>query len=204
MALSQDQWFKKLKSWVPAWFFETPQYNEAVFFGIAKVIEKLEIVAEDHVRETYISQAVDGYLDEHGLERNLVKIKDELENTFRQRVKNLTNTTACPTLKEIVDTLLEVGESTIIEDHQAGVFFDREHFFDRGDILINPIYNAFSIVVDNQVHAPYSFFDREYFFDREDFIGLLVSKIELFEIIVENVNKSKALGTLYRLIERVA
>lgn len=203
MASNEEIWFQKLKGWVPQWFFEDEQFNVAHFRGIAKILNEIECMLEDHIRETFICQAVDGYLDEHGLERNLTRLGAELDTTFRERIKNLTNTTSCPSIKQIVDALLDVGESTIIEDFNASIFFDREIFLSRGELLIDPIYNTFSIVVDKQVHAPFSFYTRENFLDREDFIGLNESRLALFELIVEHVNKSKALGTLYRLIERL-
>jgi hypothetical protein len=204
MASSKELWYSKLKSWVPQWFFEEIEHNEAVFMGIAAVLEKLECSLDDHIRETYICQAVDGYLDEHGLERNITRISGEFDSQLRERIKNITNTTSCDIIKTVVDALLDVGESIILEDFNASIFFDREDaFYNRGDLLIDPIYNAFSIIVDNQKHAPYSFFDRENFYDREDFIGLNESQIALFELIVEHVNASKALGIAYRLVERV-
>ena len=204
MANNQELWFQKLKSWVPKWFFELEENNEAVFRGVAEILNKLECMADDHVLETFICLAEGGYLDEHGLERNVDRILNELDVTLRERVKNITNTTSCAVIKQLVDSLLDVGEATLLEDFDAGVYFDRDDYFDRGEVFISPIYNTFSIIVDNQVHAPYSFFDREYFADREDFIGLLVSRLELFELIVEHVNRTKALGIFYRLIERLA
>lgn len=203
MANNQDIWFDKLKSWVPQWFFEEEQFNVAVFQGIAKLLNEMECMLDNHIRETFLCQAVNGYLDEHGLERNLKRFLGELDTTFRERIKNLTNTTSCPAVKLIVDALLDVGESLIIEDFNGSLFFNRENFISRGEIMINPIYNTFSIIVDKQIHEPYSFYDRENFLDREDFIGLSESRLELFQLIVEHVNKSKSLGTLYRLIERL-
>lgn len=203
MAANKAIWLAKLKSWVPSWFFEEEVYGEAYFTGMAAILNELECMLDDHIKETYICQAEGGYLDEHGFERNLTRLTNELDVTLRERIKNLTNSTSCPTIKAIVDSLLEVGEATIIEDFEAGLFFDREDFLNRGGIMVAPIYNTFSIVVDKQVHPPYSFFDREYFMDREDFIGLQNSRLALFELIVEQVNRSKALGVAYRLIERL-
>lgn len=203
MASTQEEWFLKLKSWVPQWFFHEVENSEAIFYGIAKVLERMECELDNHVTETYICTASDGFLDEHGYERTVFRQPLEFDSTYAERIKNITNSTSCPTIKQIVDALLDVGECEIVEDFEAALFFDRETFFNRGQLMIEPIYNTFSVIVDKQVHAPYSFYDREYFTDREDFIGTNESSNELFNLIIQAVNDAKALGTLYRLVERV-
>lgn len=200
--MTKQQWYTTLVGWLPDWW-TTSGEDEAILWGMAAVLEKLEVAMDSHVSETYITQAGTGYLDEHGLERNLTRLSGELNPAFADRIRNITNTTNKPALKALVDALLDVGESTIVEDWEGGTFFNTEEFLNRGELLIDLIYNAFSIIVDNQVHAPYSFFTREYFCDREDFVGTNESSLELFQQIVEAVNRSKALGTVYRLIERV-
>lgn len=199
---TQEQWFQKLKSWVPSWFFNEEYYNEAVFYALAKVLEELEAKASEHQAETFITQADSGYLDEHGLERNLIRGDFELDPSFSERIRYITNSTSVPAIKRLVDALLAVGECVIVEDYNAGIYLDREVFMNRGNIFIDSIYNVFSIIMDKQVHAPYSFYSREYFCDREDFIGANDSSLELFQLIIEAVDKAKALGTLYRVIER--
>lgn len=201
---SQEDWYKKLKSFVPGWFFEEEeQINEAVFQGLAALFSELELRADEHQAETFILQADSGYLDEHGFERNLTRGDGELDPPFAERIRNIINTSNRPAIKALVDALLEVGESTVVEDFDHNLYFNRESFFNRGEIFIDAIYNVFSIIVDRQVHAPYSFYDREYFYTREDFIGTNESSLKLFELIVDAVNRAKALGTLYRLVERV-
>lgn len=201
--MTKAQWYTTLVGWLPSWWTVSGE-DEAILWGVAAVLEKLEGSLGEHIAETYILQAALGYLDEHGLERNLSRLSSELNPAFADRIRNIVNTTNRPALKALVDALLDVGESTIVEDYDAGTFFNTEDFMSRGELLITAIYNAFSIIVDNQVHAPYSFFTREDFCDREDFIGTNESSLELFQQIVEAVNAAKALGTVYRLIERVA
>lgn len=200
--ITQDEIFEKLKAAIPGHYFCEDGLNEAVFQGIAAVLHKVYTEAENHFNETFICNAVGGYLDEHGFERNLVREDGETTSNFQQRVKNLINTTSCDEIKRVVDALLDVGESTIIEDFNSNAFYSRDFYFNRSTILIEEIKDAFSIVVDNQVHEPYSFYSREYFFTREDFVGRLISSFELFELIVKTVNRNKACGTSYRLIER--
>ncbi len=204
IGFTQDQWYEKLKAALPAHYFcdEDPQNFDAIFQGIAAIFKRVGDTLDNHFKETFICQAVDGYLREHGKERSILRASGETTFSYSQRIKNITNTTSCPEIKRVVDALLDVGEATIVEDFNSGIFANRESFLSRGEILIITIKDTFSIIVDKQVHEPYSFYDREYFFTREDFIGRLESSLELFQIIVQTVNRNKACGTLYRVIER--
>lgn len=204
MASSKDQVFNRLSGFVPDWWYQGEEggINEAVFYGIAAMFEKLEIELDNHIKETYICQAEGAYLNEHGSERNLTRNTGEINANFADRIKNITNTTSCEEIKRVVDALLPVGEAVIQEDGENALFLDRESFLNRGEILIDPVEPAFSIIVDNQVHDPLSFLNREYFLNREDFIGQQNSSLELFQLVVDTVNKNKACGVRYRLIER--
>lgn len=199
---TQEQWFNKLRSFVPAWFFELEDNNVAIFQGIAKLLEAIDGVADDHQAQTFILQSEQAFTDEHGFERNLTRLTNEIDLLFAERIRNISNTTACQTLQEVVDALLPVGSAVIVEDFNSDVFVSREQFLNRGEILIEDLYNGFSIVVDSQIHAPYSFASREFFLDREDFMGTNESSSELFELIIDAINRSKALGTAYRVIEK--
>ncbi len=64
------------------------------------------------------------------------------------------------------------------------------------------MYNAFTILIDDQSPDPETFFSRNYFFN-DSFYGAGVDNDEIFRNIIEAVNTNKAYGTVYRLIERV-
>lgn len=200
---TQSEWYLKLRDWVPEWFFASEKYNDAQFQALAKVFSEIEVVLGNHFTETFICESHGAFMDEHGLERNITRFLNELDVTLCERIRNIVNTVNCPSLKGLVDGLLQVGEASIVDDFEASRYYNRELFFNRGDILIDPIYNVFSIIVPKQIHPPYSFYTRENFYNREDFIGTNESPFELFELIVETVNRAKALGTMYRLIERL-
>jgi hypothetical protein len=202
MATSKEQWLLKLKGWVQSWRFENPEYQQAVFNAIAKTLSDAEIFADSGVTETFIGEASGASLDLHGSERDVTRIEEELDPSYSIRIRNFTNYSNRPAIKTLVDSLLIVGECTISEDYDSGIFADRESFTDRGQLMVEEILNSFSIILDNQTHSPYSFLDREYFSDREDFIGTIESPVSLFNAIVAAVNKVKAFGTLYRVYER--
>lgn len=204
MALSQDQWFKKLKNWVPSWFFENEKYQVAYLKALAKVLSAVQTDVEATQAETFILTSSAPYLDLHGSERGTARVADELDGSYKVRVQSLGNNVNVPALKAIVDAILQVGECTIIEDFEGITFLNREVFFDRGELIIlEEIYNAFSIIIDNQRPEAMSYFNRENFMDRSDYITSLVTPDSVFNSIVQAVNDNKAYGFLYRVIERL-
>ncbi len=202
MAKSKAKWKEIWKSLVPNWYFENPDHQEAHVSGFAAMMNQLEQDIEDHVDETFITRAMGLFLETHGDERNIPKLVGEFDAQYAIRVQNLANQSNCPDLKDIIDKLLIAGEATISEDFGIGCFANRECFVNRGELLLDPIYNVFNVIVDKQVHEPYSFVDREFFANRGDFVGQAESSDFVFQLILEQVNNNKALGTLYRIIER--
>lgn len=204
---TQNQWFDKLKSFVPMQYTENEGLFTAVFYALAQALSAQGTVADEMVRDTFILLSRDGTLDTHGGERSIDRIVTffrELDPAYRIRVQNFFSQPNKFAIKAVIDKILVRGVSQIREDFESSIFFDRESFFNRGAILIDPaIINTFTILIDRQVHDPYSFFDREYFADRGDFLGLNDSSEEVFNLILQIVNNAAALGTLYRIIERL-
>ena len=205
MALTTDQWFAKLRSFVPDNIFEEEEFQKAHWRGIAAVLSQLQLDFDGHFNETFILQADTNVLNEHGAERSLSRTERESNITFADRVRNLTNQSNCPAIKSLVDTFLINGEATIMEPSSTKsnglAFANRGTFLNRKTAFAQISYNTFSILVDEQKHAPYSFLNREQFTNREDFVGSNESSDRVFDLIVEAVNDIKALGILYRVIE---
>lgn len=205
MALSKEQWLKKLKGFVPTWVFKGDGTSEAhaIFTGMASILELSQKDAEQHIDETLIDKATSEYVDLHGDERSVFKFDMESLAGFRERVKKIVNNSNVPALKKIVDALLIRGESTIIEHNNAsGNFLNRESFIDRNIIDYDVLYNAFTILIDFQIPEPTSFYGRESFLDREFLSGSSISSDTVFKNIIDAVNSNKVYGTVYRLIER--
>ncbi len=199
--LTKSQWKAKLNSFYPRWFFHTEENQDAFIEGVAAIFNQLDQDVSDHIDETFIQTSNDYYLDAHGGERKLERISGELDTQYRLRVRNMGNKTSKATIKEIVDSFLYTGESTILEDWNPTNYVNREAFVDRGTVIIDSIHNAFTILIDNQSHDPYFFVDREYFVDRSNYVGVSIPDEYLFNIISAAVDDAKALGTLYRIIE---
>lgn len=205
MAKTQAQWFEQLKSWVPEWFFEKEENNVAIMQALARILSESEADVADQKMQTYILEAGSPYLDLHGFERAVTRLIGELNPPYAKRIrlKSLVSQLSKPSLLSIINGLLIKGVASIREDFSGSIFSDREEFCNRGSIIIDPIENTFSILVDKQIRDPYSFADREFFCDRNNFVGDADSDDSVFELIVAAVSENKAFGALYRIIERM-
>ncbi len=204
MALSQNQWFEKLKRLVPSWVFEKKIENVAIFKGIAKVLEQAQLDADQHMAETFIDQATAEYVELQGSERSVDRFENEFLSSYRARVKQIVSSTNIPAIKALVDALLIRGESTIIEHtREVGSYLNRGSFLNRNIIDFDVLYNAFTILIDYQIPEATSFLNRETFLNREFLNGSSISSDSVFSNIIKTANKNKAYGTVYRLIERV-
>jgi hypothetical protein len=203
MALTKEQWFLKLKGWVPVWVLEDPQFQSAHFYALAKLLATLQAEMETQKALTYIGTASAPELDLHGSERSTPRISMELDGSYKVRIRSLANKVNKPALKQIVDDLLLVGECIIIEDYEGGSFYSREYFYNRGALTLEFIHNAFSVVFDNQRPEPFIYFNREGFLNRDAYTVSLNTPEAFFAAIVQAIGDNKALGTLYRVIERL-
>lgn len=201
MALNQDQWHEKLKGLVQSWVTQDEK-TTAIFRAIAKALSEQQIVYENHKEETFIDTGSIDYVKLHGEERSVDMLDGEGLSSYRQRVKTIVNQSNYPAIKALVDALLIRGECTIIEHHQASNFFGRSAFLNRNIIDFQVLYNAFTILIDYQIPEPTSFYNRGAFLNREFLNGSSVSSDTVFKNVIEAVNKNKAFGTVYRLIER--
>jgi hypothetical protein len=181
MALTQDQWYEKMKSWVPAWWFEQEKYNVAVFKAIAEVMSQVESDLEAHQGETFIAQAAGQFLDAHGDERSVERDSGELDALYSGRVRNMVSVANAPAIKSLVDALLLVGSCTIREHMYDSLFMSRDSFYSRREVYTSIFYDAFTIVVSNQ--------------------GVGAAADTMMAALARAVDEAKALGTLYRVTE---
>lgn len=204
MALTQAQWYKKLRGLVPTWVFERSQGQEAFFQAFAKVLTSTQETMEAQRAETFILQSSAPITDLHGQERDTPRLPGELDGLYKKRIRNLSNKVNPVDLKAIVDALLLTGECVIIEDYEGASFLDRESFLNRGQvILLSEIYNCFTVIFDNQKPQPFSYLDRENFISRDLYAVSLEAPEAFFDAIVRAVDDNKALGTLFRVVERL-
>lgn len=204
MALTQDQWYSKIKNLVQSWVTQD-ENSQAIFKAVAKAMSEQQAVAENHLIETYIDTGSDDFVALHGEERSIDRLSEEELPSYRSRVKTISNQSSIPAIKALVDALLVRGQCIIIEHHSPNNFLNREGFLDRLIIDFQVLYNAFTILIDDQTPDPKSFLNREFFADRVDVYGSVAgASDEVFQNVITAVNKNKAYGTVYRLIERAA
>jgi len=202
MALSREQWLSKIQTWVPTWFWEREQYNVAVFAALAATAASAQADAEGMVSETFLEEAAGAYLDLHGLERSVERVEDETDATYRPRIQNLISSTTKARIKEIVDKVLAEGECEVREGFQDLLFCDRDQYCDDDEPLIDQTFNFFLILVDRQAPDPLSFVDRSDYADRDTFASYDSGSSSVYERVVSAVNKTKALGVTYMIVER--
>jgi hypothetical protein len=211
MALTQAQWFAKLKSFVPGWKFDRDSEINApaVYQGTAQVLSEADGQNEYFIEQTFILTEENPYLALQGFERGLTQLPLESDAQFKDRVRNIKNITDLPDLQSLVDSQLIVGVSTFIEHFNAGPCLNRHSFLNRDEIFIEKHYNWFTVIVPPQKHPPYSFLDvgngeaNSTFGNRGFFAGsdttLPIGK--LLAVIDQILAANKAFGVAYRLYE---
>lgn len=201
---TKAEWSSKIKSWVPTWFYHEKTVESALIEGLARVFSEIDSDVSDEIAQTFIGKAVSGYLGMHGDERSVKKFADEFDADFRKRVRAaaVTSRANIPALQELLNKIVIRGKASINEDYESGLFFNRGCFLNRGSIAIVPIHNTFTVVVDKQVHEPFSFIGRDSYFNRGAFFGQIESNSKIFELLIRTINENKAFGTLFRIVER--
>lgn len=152
MALTKEQWFQKLKSWVPPWVFEREEYNKAVFMAGARLLSEAEGEAERLHAQTMILTADSEHLALHGSERSVERLDGESIESYRHRVRHIESTISEPTLFELVKALLTNGEPIFFENWQQG-FSDSDFFADCDDSVATSKaknYNRFTVIIPVQ------------------------------------------------------
>lgn len=183
MALTQAEWFDKLKSWVPTWFVNENQKNIAMLNAIAKVMQKRQVESEEMVANTYITSAADGFLDMHGNERLIPRKDTETDPKYATRIRYIDNSSSYDTILTILKASLGSDEIVLIENWNFG-FADLDLFADADDAIYLSKYKAtnyLSIVVPLPGGSdPYE-------------LGLLI---------IEVLDENKALGVAYDIVFR--
>lgn len=180
-ALTQQQWYEKIKTWVPSWFISSQQYNAAVFQAMAKLLASADSEMRAQLDETFITRAAEFALDQHGYERGILRYPDESDNDYSERIRNLANVLTPNSVEILTNIFLLVGTCTLIEHEIEGFFFDQDEFFNRKVICSDIHYNTFTILISYQGNDP--------------------EAQTALDSISATINASKALGTLYRIVE---
>lgn len=201
--LTKAQWYSKIKTFVPSWFWSTENTNKAWANALAKCAEQLQITLAQNINDTFILDAAKGTLDTHGGERSIPRVTGELDGPYAVRVQNLFNQSNVVALAQLINKVLVAGKARIQEDFNSVPFCSRDNYCNRAVLFLStPMVNGFSVVVDKQTHAPFSYCSRDYYLGRgEGFYGTAESLDTVFASIRQITDDNKAMGTLYRIYE---
>lgn len=202
MAQTRDQWFGKLKSWLPAWFTSTPFIQEPILYALAKILSDQESDRDGLAAETYIDTADSGYLDLLGSERSVTRGTDEPDDLYRERVRKLRNTSDPTSLKDLVDAALEIGECAILAPYRDAPFLSRGAFLGCDAVPSDIKKNFFTVMIDKQEAPATTFASRDAFSSRSSFAGTTVSLDAVYQLIQRILDENKAFGVMYRIVER--
>jgi hypothetical protein len=200
--MTKQQWYDRLKTFLPQWFFETEDYQKAVFMGIAAGLADADTENQETIDATYLTRADGIMLDAHGSERSTLRYdEDETDSQYSPRVQLITNHSNKADLTELIDSLLLIPGCEIHEAPMDSPYCSRASYASRNDIFMEMARNYFLVVAPRQVHAPYSFATREVYSDRENFAGSLNVTTSIFNTVVAAVNAAKAFGVMWGMIE---
>lgn len=201
MAQNLEQWYEKLRAWVPSWWFEQERYNVAVFMATAAMFQRVEQDTLDHFNTTFLGQATNPVLDLIASERGITRMAGESDSALVVRIQRITSQTDKTAIKQAVDKLLIVAGCKILEAPQNSPYASRRCFASRDEIECSFKENLFTIVVPKQIHVPYSFVSRLNFASRSNFAGTSTTSTAEYASIITAVNAMKAFGVMYRIVE---
>lgn len=206
MALTQEQWYQKIKKFVPSWWFERESLSggalsPALFRAMAALFQQIQQDTDDAQAATFITGATSPILDLLGDERSRARLSLELDPAYRTRIQRITSQTDLDDIQTAVDALLLIPPCTIQEAPLTSLYCSRSTFCSRDQFFLNYLRNAFLIVVPRQTHAPYSFTSRSMFCSRSSFAGSNVTSNSIYSSIIATVDAMKADGVLYGIVE---
>lgn len=201
MSLTQDQWFQKLKKFVPNWWFEKYKYSPALFQGIASAMMQLQADGEDQFNAVFLTNETTPILDLSGSEVGKPRISGENDPSYVVRIQRISNQSDAPDIKSIVDSLLIVPGCKIQSSPIDNSYCNRKFSASRDNYLCGFLQNFFIIIVPKQIHIPYSFTSRRFFDNRLAFAGSNVDPTQQFTSIIQQVNDSISFGVMYSIVE---
>lgn len=175
---TQSEWYNKILSQLPSWFYTDRLPARAVLQALAKLAEQVEDSSDDLIVQTFLLTATGGFLDLHGAERSVYRYEGESDDSYRERIRAIDFSSAYPNLKDLVEAVINNGEVLIIENLAYGfagvdIFADCE---DARYLSKRKQYNRFTIIVPPQE---------------------VVDDSEIKVNIVSVVDENKAVGVFY-------
>lgn len=162
MALTADQWYLKIKKFVPSWYFtndeKTVCYTRGSFKAIAAVFAQLQADTDSQQAATFIMQSSAPVLDLLGDERSLARRPGEIDATYAPEVRDvLFLPVGITQLQAVVNAALNNGVGFFRENAKYG-FWDEDNgeddtfFWDCGNWWLEreKFYNWWILVIPYQ------------------------------------------------------
>lgn len=181
MALTQQQWYDRLKSWVPTWVFENEDVNRAHYMAFAKVLHTVQTDAEALAAQTFLDDAAGSVLDLHGSERGVNRLAGELDATYRDRIRYIVNATTYSNILAKLTGVLNNGTPQIIENWLYGYADDAIFADDLTAVYLSGTknYDRFTVAIPVQT---------------------IVDDTAVKTAILSVLDENKALGVFYDVI----
>jgi len=175
MALTQAQWYEKLKSFLPPWFWATENLQVGHAQALAEILKTLQDDGDDHLAETFLTTATGKFLLQHGAERGIDKLSGESDDTYRERIRSISNRGNIVAITALVESLVTSGVITIKEHWRDADFFDRDVYCNRRGTFMKTRVLMFSVIIETQTQ-------------------------DIYDALVAALDEARVLGVLYQVI----
>lgn len=213
MTVTQQEWYDRLSSWVPGWFFENQGVNYAHFWALAKLLAQQELIAEKKLNDTYINFAQGAYLDHKGEEWGVFRLFGESDEDYRIRIRRSIARSGVDkiSIQNLVTEL--AGPLSLVQEwHDSHNFANSGAYANIGHLMLEEEYNQFYVFIDRieNLFPPSSFMSLNGFLDTGSFLVDNEFDWEVpsaegaanFDSIFNAIQEAKAAGVRFVLIER--
>lgn len=117
MAQTQEQWFHKISTFLPTWYFDkgpdsdrvdtTAPYFETIIWALAKIASEMETEIYTQFAQTYIDTAVAEVLDLHASERGVERFTGETDASLRPRIKAFGETFSIDYFRDAIEGIID-------------------------------------------------------------------------------------------------
>lgn len=212
--MTQEQWFERLRSWVPSWFLEQDIVVRAHLWALAGLIQQNEANAIDYFDATFIGRAEGRFLDHLGLERNRARKTNETDVQYRPRIRTLSGQADKPSIQDVATS--QNGPLAFVQEDWSDTHFaDINTFANVGHLLMGtpnpPWRNRFYVFLDRVAnrftYARYASVDAyasagNFAVDvNENFEEEVPGQTSLDDVF-DAINAVRAAGVRFTLVER--
>jgi hypothetical protein len=152
MARSEQELRDHYLALAPGFLQEPEELLDAQIRLLAAMFAEVGSAIETQHARTLIGSADGSWLDQHGIERGVLRYEDETDDAYRARVKLLEDAVTPVAITAAVDALLEVGTCTLREHLGDGAFAGFPGWQGFADMAVTyDGLRAFTILISQQL-----------------------------------------------------